>query len=245
MRTTILLILCPLTFYAQTLLKMEEINGRQVLPCKVNGITMKFTIDTGENDAIISLTDAMFLLKNGYASASDLNGVEYDRFVYGHTGTGATLVIKQLVIGQTLINNVSATISSDLRTPLVVGQNVMRKLDKVEFDYSNQLVTIKGNKNDLTLPDYNKTAEVPKPVKNETLAPIPISNVSSPEHHQRLLVKTNTNLYALPNQGPAIHPVFSNTFVNLIGDAAPDQTYLYVDYNGKKGYINRLAVDTK
>ncbi len=245
MRTTILLIFAPLTLYAQTLLKMEEINGRQVLPCKVNGITMKFTIDTGENDAVISLTDALFLLKNGYAAPSDLGGIEYDRFVFGHTGSGATLVIKQLVIGQTVINNVLATVSNDLRTPLVVGQKIMRKLEKIEFDYSNQLVTIKGGPSEKTFQDFSPKASINQPVKNENLPVIPISKVATSESNQRLLVKTNTSLYALPNQGPAIYPVFSNTFVNLIGDAAPDQSYLYVDYNGKKGYINKLAVDTK
>src|SRR5688572_14113556 len=109
MRTTMLLVLICFTcgqVYSQTILKMELVNGRQVLPCKVNGITMKFSMDTGEDDATISLTDALFLIKNGYASANDLSGSEYDRFCFGHVNAETTLLLKQVLIGNTRIDNI-------------------------------------------------------------------------------------------------------------------------------------------
>ncbi len=218
-------------------------NGKQVLPCKVNGITLKFTIDTGENDATISLTDALFLLKNGYASISDLSGTEYERFTFGHVNSGTTLLLKQLTIGNTNINNVIAAVSTDLKTPLILGQKAMSRLEKIEFDYTNQMITLKGGTGDIPV----NVASNPSPTPNlaaQTVS-IPVTEITPTENMQKLLVKVNTNLYALPNQGPAIHPVFSNTFVHLIGEANQNQNYLYVDYHGKKGYINRLALDTK
>lgn len=259
MRTTLLvslalLILSNLTS-AQSLLQMEKLNGIQVMPCKVNDLTLKFIIDTGEKEARISVTDAMFMLKNGYIDMDDITGTEYERFAAGHIGNGTTVKIKKFVIGHNVINNLIAKVDPDLKTPLVIGQSVLYKIGKIEFDYGNQLVTINNyNNNNLqintakndysTIPSLTGVSSPIVPVKN-TSAGMPAASAiePTPSKNQKVLVKVKTNLYTKPENGQMIAQVNSNCFVYLIGDATPDQNFLFVDYMGHRGYINRLALE--
>ncbi len=44
-------------------IKMKKKGGVYELPCKVNGVQMKFIFDTGASDVVISATEASFLFK--------------------------------------------------------------------------------------------------------------------------------------------------------------------------------------
>ena len=94
---TIGLILAMLTgLNAQTVVKMEKLNGVYVMPCKVNGLSLKFIFDTGASDVSISLTEALFMLKNGYLSEDDLIGTEYYRIAMEILKKGQKLYSKLL-----------------------------------------------------------------------------------------------------------------------------------------------------
>ncbi len=58
---------------SQTII-MEKKGGVYYVPCKVNGLGLKFIFDTGAGDVSISYAEAIFMLKNGYLSESDLGG---------------------------------------------------------------------------------------------------------------------------------------------------------------------------
>ncbi len=253
MRSTLLvslaLLLLPALTSAQSLLQMEKLNGIQVMPCKVNDLTLKFIIDTGEKEARVSVTDVMFMLKNGYITMEDIDGTEYERFAAGHIGNGTTVKFKKFVIGHNVINNLVAKVDADLKTPLVIGQAVLYKIGKIEFDYGNQLVTITNyNKNEYvnttTLPSLATVSNPVVPVKSNSVS-IPSTPVleASPSKNQKVLVKIQTNLYTRPENGQSIAQVNSNCFVYVIGDTSPDQKFVYVDYMGHRGYINRLALE--
>ena len=53
---------------------MEREGGVFLVPCKVNGLNLKFIFDTGASDVSISLTEALFMLKNDYLKKSDIIG---------------------------------------------------------------------------------------------------------------------------------------------------------------------------
>lgn len=60
--------------FSQKTIKMEYKNGIYTIPCKVNGVPMKFIFDTGASDVSISLTEAEFLLKQGLLEETDIKG---------------------------------------------------------------------------------------------------------------------------------------------------------------------------
>ena len=62
----ITLFLITWSINAQTIVEMSKEGGVYTVPCKVNGLPLKFIFDTGASDVSISLTEAIFMLKNGY-----------------------------------------------------------------------------------------------------------------------------------------------------------------------------------
>ena len=60
----ILFVLIPYTVVGEVVVPMErQENGLYLIPCKVNGVPMKFIFDTGASSVNISMTEALFLLK--------------------------------------------------------------------------------------------------------------------------------------------------------------------------------------
>ena len=60
------------TSFGQVNIKMTKENGVYYVPCKINGLPLKFVFDTGASDVSISLTEAVFMLKNGYLDIDDI-----------------------------------------------------------------------------------------------------------------------------------------------------------------------------
>lgn len=132
---------------------MTKSNGIYMMPCKVNGIKLNFIIDTGASDVSISLTEAMFMLKNGYLSPDDFTGSEYYRMANGSVEEGTKIKLKSIEIGNIKIQDVSARVVHTLDAPLLLGQSVLTKLGRIEFDYHN---------NRMIIHDYNSNNKSPK-----------------------------------------------------------------------------------
>ncbi|MFZ4105338.1 aspartyl protease family protein [Flavobacterium sp.] len=65
-------IMLTLIMKGQTRITMLKDGGVYSVPCKVNGLPLKFIFDTGASDVSISLTEASFMLKNGYLNKEDI-----------------------------------------------------------------------------------------------------------------------------------------------------------------------------
>lgn len=137
----ILLCFCSLFFislYAEERIPMTlEKSGIYTIPCEVNGLRMKFVFDTGASTVSISLTEAMFMLKNGYLEDSDFIGTTNTRVANGEIQENAKILLKEVKVGNNIINNVEALVSKSLDAPLLLGQSVIRKLGiwKIEGNY--------------------------------------------------------------------------------------------------------------
>ena len=136
------------TAISQTSIVLEKKNGVYFVPCKVNGLNMKFIFDTGASDVTISSTEALFMLKNGYLSKNDLIGTEYYQIANGDIQKGTKILIRNIKIGGYQLHNVQASIIHNSNAPLLLGQSALEKLGKFYFDYSkNTLVIFDGNVN--------------------------------------------------------------------------------------------------
>lgn len=155
--TIILTLVLMTNATAQTIVKMEKLNGVYVMPCKVNGLSLKFIFDTGASDVSISLTEALFMLKNGYLSENDLIGTEYYRIANGDIEEGTKIVLKTIEIGKLKLYNVKASIVHNLSAPLLLGQSALSKLGKIEFDYAKSTLTILGGPSDYVYDNTERT----------------------------------------------------------------------------------------
>lgn len=130
------------TSVGQVVLRMEKVNGVYTMPCKVNGLSLKFIFDTGASSVSISLTEALFMLKNGYLKESDLLGTEYYQFANGDVGEGTEILLREIDIGGVRLNNVRASITHSMGAPLLLGQSALSRLGRFQMDYATNTLTL-------------------------------------------------------------------------------------------------------
>ena len=138
---------------AQTAIKMEEFGGVYKIPCKVNGLALKFIFDSGASDVSISLTEALFMLKNEYLSENDIVGTDYHQNANGEIKEGTKLNIKCIEVGGLKIYNVQASVTHTDNAPLLFGQSALKRFGKFSIDYSTDtlfLGSIKNNGSGIT-----------------------------------------------------------------------------------------------
>src|SRR5690606_37569235 len=138
---------------AQTKVEMQKVGGIYYVPCSVNGLPLKFVFDTGASDVSISLTEAVFMLKNGYLNVEDVGESVYYSIANGDVAKGTKLNIKEIEFAGLKLYNVEASIVHETSAPLLLGQSVISKLGKIELE-GNQLTILNAGKANFY--DYNK-----------------------------------------------------------------------------------------
>jgi len=141
------LVLSSFAVLSQDIVKMEKSGGVYLIPCKVNGLPLKFIFDTGASDVSISLTEAVFMLKNGYLKESDIKGTVYYSIANGEIEEGTKIIIQKIEVGKQILYNVEASIVHSSDAPLLFGQSAMERFGKFTFDYANLNLTIGGASN--------------------------------------------------------------------------------------------------
>jgi clan AA aspartic protease (TIGR02281 family) len=143
---TLSLVMLTNLIFCQTKITMEKKNGVYFVPCAVNGLKLKFIFDTGAGDVSISLSEANFMIKNGYMKEEDLIGTEYYRIANGEIAEGTKIIIRQLEIGNKTLFNVEASIVHSLSAPLLLGQSAIQRFGKFSIDYSTNTLVLGSEK---------------------------------------------------------------------------------------------------
>ena len=118
---------------------MQNINGVFQIPCKVNGIPMKFVFDTGATDVSISITEAKFLIKQGLITKNDFIETVNYKIANGEIIEGTRIYLRKIEIGKFILENVEATILDKQNAPLLLGQSAITKLGSYTIS-NNKLI---------------------------------------------------------------------------------------------------------
>lgn len=149
MKKQILWIFLLVTFsssvFAQTKIMMQKEGGIYTVPCKVNGLSLKFIFDTGASNVTISLTEALFMIKNGHLSKDDIYGSSYAKLANGDITENTEIVLREIVVADLKLYNVRASIVHELGAPLLLGQTAIAKLGKIQLDGNELTVLTKGS----------------------------------------------------------------------------------------------------
>jgi clan AA aspartic protease (TIGR02281 family) len=132
---------------AQTRINLEKSGGVYHIPCRVNGLELKFVFDTGASDVSLSLSEALFMLKNGHLAEDDFIGKENYQIASGAIEEGYVVNLRRIEIGGKLLTNVRASISKNIEAPLLLGQSALSKLGTFQFDYATNTLILMGNPN--------------------------------------------------------------------------------------------------
>jgi len=142
-----LLVTFSSSVFAQTKIMMQSEGGVYTVPCKVNGLSLKFIFDTGASNVTISLTEALFMIKNGYLSKDDIYGSSYAQLANREITENTEILLREIVIADLKLYNVRASIDHELGAPLLLGQTAISKLGKIQLDGNVLTVLTKGSNN--------------------------------------------------------------------------------------------------
>lgn len=124
----------------RVIVPFTEENGVFYINVSINTIPMKIIFDTGASDVSISLTEALFLLKNGNLKQEDIGETVYYGIANGSVAEGTKINLKTIKVGGITIYNVEASIVHELKAPLLFGQSAIKKLGNYTFDYKNKRI---------------------------------------------------------------------------------------------------------
>lgn len=108
--------------------------GTFEIPCEVNGLPLQMLFDTGASSVTLSSVEANFMLKNDYLSAKDLGGKEYYRIADGGITEGTLVTLREVKIGDFVLKNVKASVVSNQKAPILLGQSVMERFGTITID---------------------------------------------------------------------------------------------------------------
>lgn len=124
-------------------IRMRKMAGNTYfISCKVNGLPLDFIFDTGASSVTLSRKQAVFMLKNGYLSKSDIVGSSAYQTASGDIAIGTVIKLKKIEINGLVLNNVEASIINSDSAPLLLGQSALSRLGKIQIDYNNSTLTI-------------------------------------------------------------------------------------------------------
>ena len=119
---------------AEVRIHMEKSGGVYKVPCKVNGLNMKFIFDTGAAKVSISSSYAEMMLENGYLDKSDIKGSSKSTIADGSVIDNVLINLREVEIAGLTLENVPAIVAPTQNAPLLLGQSVIQELGKVSID---------------------------------------------------------------------------------------------------------------
>ena len=122
---------------------MEKKGEVYYIPGKVNGLNLKFIFDTGASNVCISLSEALFMIKNGYLSEDDILGSSYSQIANGELVENTNIILREIEVGGIKLHNVKALISHTIQAPLLFGQSAIQKLGPIQIN-GNKLIIANG-----------------------------------------------------------------------------------------------------
>ena len=241
-RAILLLVISAFIFItesrAQTIIEMRQEGGVYTMPCEVNGLRLRFIFDTGASDISISLTEAIFMLKNDYLSENDITGTTQYSIANGDIEEGTTLNLREVKIGNLKLHNVEASVLHSLKAPLLLGQSALKKLGKIEFDYSNNTLIINnGNTTEFYLSNEESKSitEVPRKLNYYPFKRLPKKEQYEIMSNSKLGFQEYNKYTTLRNMGITVTclggaAIVTGAVVQAITDAKND--YSVSDYTG-------------
>jgi clan AA aspartic protease (TIGR02281 family) len=197
---------------------MNYENGIYTIPCKINGIPMKFIFDTGASDVSISLTEAQFLIKQGLLDNDDIKEKVKYKIANGEVEDGTKIILKEINIDGYLLKDVEASIVHQLNAPLLLGQSAISQLGTFQVDGDKLIININDKNED------GKTSNS-------------ISKIDLPKYRKKISHIVNETLQDNSS-------LYRRQFVRIVSDNLEFHSEVKISYEGsKKEAIAILEID--
>ena len=117
-------------------------SGVYEVPCNINGLPLKFILDTGASTVSISSVEASFMLKNEWLKKEDIRGKNYFSTATGEIREGTVINLREIKVGDAILRNVEASVAHNQQAPLLLGQSVLDRFGTITIDNINSRLII-------------------------------------------------------------------------------------------------------
>lgn len=122
-------------------LPFEMEGGVRYVWVKVNGVAMKMIFDTGASGVSISLTEALYLAKQGLLTQEDILGTVGMQTADGNISEGMIVNLKELELADDLVAyDVQATVINNHVAPILLGNSALKDIGSFEVDDDAQVI---------------------------------------------------------------------------------------------------------
>lgn len=125
-------------YESRNILQMEVENGVRYVWIEINGIRLRFIFDTGASSICISPAEATVLYRQGTLKKEDVLEVEYFQDATGKISEGTKINLREIKIGNMILQDVKAIVVDNINSPLLLGQSVLERFGSIEIDNNNK-----------------------------------------------------------------------------------------------------------
>lgn len=128
----------------EIIIPFREEGGVKYVPVKVNGLACDMIFDTGCSLTLISLTEAACLYRKGELFEDDFLGTSRSQIADGSVVENMVVNLREVILDDKIIcQNVTATISSNIHAPLLLGNEVLDRLATITINNENNHLIFK------------------------------------------------------------------------------------------------------
>lgn len=126
----------------KTFVSLQRAGGTYVVPVLINNaITLKFVIDSGAADVSIPADVFLTLVRTGTLQNNDFIGTQTYTLADGSIAPSATFRIRSLMVGNLVIENVTASIAP-AAGPLLLGQSFLSRFNSWSIDNAREALVL-------------------------------------------------------------------------------------------------------
>lgn len=105
---------------------------------------LRFVFDTGASNICISKAEAYVLFRQGTLTNEDIIDVAYFQDATGQISEGTRINLKEIKIGDQILEDVEALVVDNINSPLLLGQSVLERFGKIEINNTNNTIVLKN-----------------------------------------------------------------------------------------------------
>lgn len=133
---------------SEIIVPFKEKAGVKFVDVSINScLGTEMIFDTGCSSTLISVAEANYLYLKGYISENDIIGTAQSQIADGRIVENMVIKLKEVVIygidEQISCNDVEATVSLNCAAPLLLGNEILDRVDEYTIDNKNKTIKFK------------------------------------------------------------------------------------------------------
>lgn len=113
------------------------------IKCKINGYSTHSILKENSDEITLSQQEASLMMNNGCLKEVDIEGDNHYVDANGNIKDGTIFKLRELRISDICIRFGKAKVISSQSESMILGQGVLNKLGKLEFDIDHKVITLK------------------------------------------------------------------------------------------------------